>query len=259
MDIKKYMNSSDDCLYEFIHACDDMISSKYILADKKISNILQTIAASTKLYELFEGALSNFDFGLEFAKSKIPNSFNHTILKLPTDRMKNIAYVFCLLYQLDTKGMEIKNFLNEFYYSENINEQYQNFCRTVITQFKKNTEIVFVEGEDFNGEVKSAESFFDDETTESKIDSNAVEKMVTIMREIISIVSKEPYLNLAERDEILTVCEGLNNTIFTKNSKLIKILFIGFKNTAKLSKVYKSISNNIDELTALLNEYHILL
>ena len=52
----------------FLERADELISSKYILADIKIVNILKAIAGSETLIALFKSCLANFDY--EDAKKK---------------------------------------------------------------------------------------------------------------------------------------------------------------------------------------------
>ena len=48
----------------FVERADELIDSKYILADIKIVNLLKAIASSDTLIALFKNCLSDFDYSL---------------------------------------------------------------------------------------------------------------------------------------------------------------------------------------------------
>ena len=55
----------------FKAAADDLIGSKYILAEKRISELLKTIAENPGLISLFKTALSGYNYSVEFNKWQI--------------------------------------------------------------------------------------------------------------------------------------------------------------------------------------------
>lgn len=254
--IMELQSDSEDCIREFSKACDEIMRSKYILADKKISDVMRVIASYKLLYELFETVLKDFDYGLELAKAKVINSYNHNSLKLPSDRGRSAALIFCILLDFDTARRELKDFLHEFFYDESgPNEEYAAFCEQVIAPFKKNVEILYLDAE--GGEVRQAEDFFDGQP-EFHLGSVEIERLVSSMREMIHMISRDVSVSIAEKEEMLTVCEGLSNTLYTKNVKLIKIMYIGCKNTLRLSPVYRTVEPYLEDFSQLLKEYKII-
>jgi hypothetical protein len=133
------MDTSDDCVADFEYACADLINAKYILAEKKIKAVLQTIAKSRNLYALISSCMRDFDFGAVLAKAKTAGASGMPILALPHERKKHIAFVFCLLLSFDTNQTDYKKFLHTFYGNdESINIEHAEFAQQVIIPFRDN-------------------------------------------------------------------------------------------------------------------------
>jgi hypothetical protein len=117
---------------EFSKACDDMARSQYILADSKITAILQSIATSSLLYSLFDRLLENYDYQVS-AKACVDsdNSFN-----LPSEQRERVCLIFCLLLDMDKHNIEIKDFISQFDRSKDINTRYDNFLAKFILPLK---------------------------------------------------------------------------------------------------------------------------
>ena len=57
-------------IQNFINSCDDMIKGKFIMADNKISKILESIANNEKLYKLVNDCVNGYNFQKEYEKEK---------------------------------------------------------------------------------------------------------------------------------------------------------------------------------------------
>jgi len=127
--------SGDDCLVEFEAAARDLINTKYILADKRVSFLLQTIAKNKNLYALVKNCLQGFDFKAAFAEAKIDGNRG---LNLPTERKNLVAFVFCLLLSFDTNQTDFKKFLHTFYFSSlGPGAEYELFASHVLVPFSE--------------------------------------------------------------------------------------------------------------------------
>ena len=74
---------------------EDLISSKYILADNKVSEVLKTISDSSLLYEIFEYVTENFDY--ETFKSVCFSVDDDNRGKLTLPKKDNDVLAFCFL------------------------------------------------------------------------------------------------------------------------------------------------------------------
>ena len=109
-----FINDYDDGLDAFIAACDDLMSTKFLLAERKISALLATIAASERLYGLFKQALNGYNRQVEWKKS-IVTVGGRSKLVLPQTQSRLLAYAFCLLMEIDTGKKSLRLLLDEYF------------------------------------------------------------------------------------------------------------------------------------------------
>lgn len=117
----------------FTNACDNMINSKYILVDRRLGDVLKSIASTKEVFNLISECMVNFSFEreLEAATSRIGK------IILPEEPHKTIAFIFCLLNLLDDKKINFNQFLNKYYSGEEGSAgPYANFCNKVVLRFK---------------------------------------------------------------------------------------------------------------------------
>ena len=62
----RFSTHKPEDLAGFKAAADELMSSKYILAEKRISDLLKTIATNSELLDLFRTALSGYYYSVEF-------------------------------------------------------------------------------------------------------------------------------------------------------------------------------------------------
>ena len=129
---RNYLESmTSNGLGEFLSACDSLKNCKYVLAESKITALLKSIADNKQLYTMFASALYGFDYSKTFSTSIHNGSFI-----LPADNKKAIALVFRILLDIDNGKIELRKFLEAYFYSPMINESYARFCLEVITPFR---------------------------------------------------------------------------------------------------------------------------
>ncbi len=132
----------------FLRRCDELMQSKFIIADTKIGELLQAIAASDLLYAFFRDVTGNFDYPA--AKSKYMNyaPYGKTQKKLlfPEDPAERLAFVFCLLMEFDNKTLDLGKFLQEYFYEDgSFYESFYAFCNQVIKPFRNAVKIMFTD------------------------------------------------------------------------------------------------------------------
>jgi hypothetical protein len=278
------MDTSDDCVEDFKKACGDVIDAKYILAEKKISVLLQTIARSRRLYDLFGACMQSFDFGAELLKAKTP-----TGLVLPAERKKQIAFVFCLLLSFDTNQTDFKKFLHTFYGDEQSpNTEFSDFAKAVMAPFrdnviaayfkeadepKKPAQVPYSQSEPLFSAVQqqpaaSVSSPFIESAPAYKgnvvsvpingkqgLDELAVESLSGAVREIIGIVARDSTITTKEKEELLLVCEAFDEAVRQGADKPMKTMFIGLKHTVAASSLKRGLEIQLEGLERLITEY----
>lgn len=206
----------------FNHACDEVIQSKYIIAEGKISALLQTIAGNKYLYEFFKNAVDGYDFAREYKKSLIANDSRYS-LALPTNPVKLTAYVFCLLLDFDTRQMLLKDFLHDVFYSElGANVEYERFVIDIIVPFKRCVNKLL------------------NEKDEPEQDPSVEE----VFRSLSSILTETG----APSEELNFLLAALKRAVQTEDRLLAQVAFIGSKNTAKALDVLTKIAEPMEKL-----------
>lgn len=130
----------NDKIRRFFDACDELVSGKYVLADKKIPEILKAIAASKELYELFAAVTEKFDYpAAKRAYLKYPSAIGSTrgAAYLPAKREELLAFAFCLLVDLDSGALRLGEFLLRYFYVDgSYTASFTLFCERLICPFR---------------------------------------------------------------------------------------------------------------------------
>ena len=115
------MTASTQQISRFLQACDKLMNEKYMVADARIAEVLSAIAESRALTDLFSAAAERFDYPtakktyLRFPAS--PTS-SHGKAFLPKDRVEVVAFVFCLLVDIDAGRIKLDDFLLRYFYED---------------------------------------------------------------------------------------------------------------------------------------------
>ncbi len=105
----------------FLSVCDELVSGKYFDADKKISELLKIVAESQELTDLFSAVTERFDYlEAKTAYLRYPASLgvDYGAAYLPTERGEVLAFVFCLLVELDGGELKLNEFLLRYFYED---------------------------------------------------------------------------------------------------------------------------------------------
>lgn len=162
--MQKVTNDDLVKISEFISSVDGLINGKFILADIKISNILKMIAENPSLYAFIKNCLIDFSFDKELSRAEVKNRFNNGEFKLPVEKTKIVAFVFCLLVECDAKRLDFYGFINSNFKADNNGSEYANFARTILVPFK---EIVINEFLNRNEEASEEEYVQDENENEN--------------------------------------------------------------------------------------------
>lgn len=227
------VSRSDEALSAFSRACDETINAKFILAEQKISHLLQTIASYPLLVDFFKSALAGYNRNAEFSRAKNKVG-SRSKLSLPVSKTKLVAFVFCLLLELDTGKRGLKEFLDEFFFSANPKEQWDGFARTVLAPFKSVTEYLFVNG--------------DDGTDGEPIDSAIKDKVRALLQELNSLVSRSPEIPMDQKQELFLFSRSVESALTPNRIDLIRPLMLGYKRTIASCPSSAALSPYYDEL-----------
>lgn len=235
----------------FVEKCEDVINSRFIIADKKIQDLLKEIVTNKAIYAVLERCLNNFNYEMEFMKARLPlvEGQNKFVLALPEDSEKLVAFVFCLLHEIEDKTRDFQKFLQDFFYNNgSYFEGYSEFCVKVIRPFMY-TMCVLLKGTEGTLESEAKETKFFG-TDFVHIDEPTLNMILEICDQMALMV--ETIKNKDIKPEKEFIIEAFKNAIITKDRKLIKTAYIGLiyslkgfkpaaKNVAKAERLLKDL------------------
>ena len=133
------MSTINESLAKFKEKTDALVNSKYLFAEREISEVLKVIAGSRMLYELFEYVTDGFDY--ETFKSVCFSKGN--AVKLPKKDEDLLALCFLLLVEIDGGRVSLDELCDEYFSSGNSAQgKYSQFVLAVVIPFSITTEKV---------------------------------------------------------------------------------------------------------------------
>lgn len=220
-------------LINFNTACDEFVNGKYILADVKISSLLNIIAEDEKLRNIVASTLEDYDF-----KEKLINATksegNGYVLILPTDEKEIIAFVYSLFYRFNNKTIDFYDFISQYYKSddENPGKEFYNFANAIITPFKNAINSIYskrhviVESDDYQ--------------------KNYYNKLITTVKLIVKNIDNYK-LKMNEKEEFTMLLNSLYLASQKNDKKLVFSLMIGLDYFTRCNKRTRNAYLSLEE------------
>lgn len=260
-------------LKTFFQACNEMINGRFILSDIKIAKILNSIANSSVLYDLFAKCMVDFNYKTEFRNAKVTNKVNGGYFVLPNDEKRIVALVFCFLIDVDNSRINLQNFINEnFYSADGYNISYSNFSINVLVPFKNSVSNLLgvnENGEDIgsfyedNGNEQLTMEGFDEEEEDDYPDTQNSTRQGDInlkyadflraLNQLYSAVKKHPKMKEDRRSELIIIIKAIKEAITIEKLIFLNALIIPLEYTIAKDKYLKAYYNDLK--TCLMNFY----
>lgn len=243
-------------LENFILRADELLSSKYIIADVKIVNLLKSIACSDTLLALFKNCLTDFDY--EEAKKKYlvknPLSDDKGEYVSPSSSRELLAFTFTLLMEIDSKQMALGAFLDKYFYEDgSAYGEYTAFLNAMIKPFrdavkslmtgvldgKLQDPIEALSEEEARREeerIKAEEK----EKQEKELSQKAYGKSVKEIKELLLLDKKkikESNLKPLAKMELTLAVDMMGNVIDSGDRDAIEYAYLTYKYVAKAHKI----------------------
>ena len=241
----------------FTVRADDLINSKYILADIKIVNLLKAIASSDTLIALFKNCLTDFDY--EQAKSKYLVKSKYLSEEkgefvLPPNSRELLAFIFNVLADIDAKRIDFASFLNKYFYVDgSFSSAYDSFITAMIKPFKNSVRMLMESVLDgklqdpvealVEEEERRAKQKEKDETEAKKQEElskktygESVKKIKELLLADKVKVKKSKYDESIQK-EIILIIDMLANALDSEDSDAIEYAFTAYKYLAKVHKI----------------------
>ncbi|MEG1710378.1 MAG: hypothetical protein RR316_01075 [Clostridia bacterium] len=240
-------------LNKFTESIENLMDSKFIFANKAISEVLKEITKLDILTDVIAKTLKSFTYSLEYERACIPVASNNDNprgkLVLPMENNRLFTFVTCLLVEFDNGKRDPFQFFNEFFYNTNQQQSFNNFCKEVILPYKQAAEkIASSEGKDLSI-INSASEFFI-----SHIDINSSDTL-----ELRSCADKLDSIRIraigVELEEFNALLNSFKNAIELKNARLIGLFWVACKYAYRF---YRIQDNKIKDMTQLLEDKRII-
>ena len=228
----------DEPIKAFIDACNVMCEAKYLLSERKISNLMKTIATYPRLYTVFKDALAGYNSKAEFRKSQVRVGVRGKLVP-PQNQTKFLAYVFCILLDIDGGRVKLREFLDEYFYNTNPTEEFAFFCSALIVPFRDVTEYVY-----YNG----ADSYLEDD---GAVDGTLRDSVKQLLQEMNTAVSESTVITMATKQDLFLIARAIESAMTPNRIDLIKPLLTGYKNTVNACLIREKLTPYLDKLYKL--------
>ena len=240
---------------------DELITSNYLLADKKITNVLKTATTSKLFYELICFTIEGFNFA-EYYASLTKGEF------FPTKNKKNfIAFAFCLFCEIDCKNEDILNVLSIYYRAENFDRSYKLFADNFLIPFKKMV-VSIAEEMVRSTEENDQKGFFPEVLSLSEANAQLqkgsaqtaippeTKKYLTCYKDIQKILISEKakiihcrHIKDNEKSDLLVLLDRFKDCLSIGNKEEIKTSFISYKYAVL---AFKRIESEVEDVERIL-------
>lgn len=231
------LNDTEEDVKAFVTACDSMCDAKFLLSERKISDLMRTIATYPRIYDIFRTALKGYNRQAEFLKSQTKVGGRSKLVP-PQNQTKLIAYVFCLLLEIDSDKRVLRDFLDEYFYHTNPNEEFALFCSALIVPFRDVTEYVY-----YNG----AESYLEDDA----VDITLREAVKQLLQEMNSLVGESVVISMDTKQDLFLLARSIESALTPNRIDLVKPLLTGYKNTTMACLIREKLTPYLDRLYRL--------
>ena len=233
----------------FIEKADELIDSKYILADVKIASLLKTIAASDTLLALFKNCLTDFDFEEACKKYLVRNKFlsaDKGEFIIPPNPRDLLAFIFYVLVEIDAKRIVLSEFINKYFFVDgSYSSGYEIFITAMIKPFRNSVkglmeEVLggklqdpieaFIEAEDERARQKEQEEI--DAQKKLEVDRKVLLANVSAVKEYLfanKLRVKESNKEQSVKDDINLIIDMLANVIDSEDKDAINYAFVAYK------------------------------
>jgi len=204
----------------FVEACDKMTASKFIMIDKRISDVLKSVAKTELVFEYIKECMINFNFNREWtlATSKVG------YMMPPEENHKFVAFVFSVLNCMDDKKISASDLLSKYFSkSENDSGPYANFCETLVEKFKN-----IVVSKLLN---KSGDVVVKKQKVVANFDKDVLARLAFLVKDLKDYVSglKKVKKSTLTKGELIEVINGLYEAIKNEDTGYIKPFVMSVK------------------------------
>lgn len=196
-----------------------LAKSNLLVIDKEISLFLSELATTETFKNIVTECNHNYSFDNDWQKL-----LSKKEIILPHNKKQRVAFIIGLLYKLDIKNLSSIDMLKTFYgqYAD-LQIAYNQFCQDIIYPLQE-AFIAILKGEpvEIDEEEQSVIPILD------KMNEDIQNWLLLLIRHI---GQNNNALNDQEEKELYFLIKGFASKLETEDTNLIKLLWIGLKNT----------------------------
>ena len=238
----------------FLEACDELIECKFLVAEYKISKLLQSIASSSDICSLISECLESYNRDREFSRTYIQDGRGQFVCMMPTEEYKVVALVFCTLADIDNKKIDFNDFIKRFFGREE--NPFVNFLQTMIVPFKN----LIAEAFGFNSQKvlqnnENNDSLEDKEFDEKEDDDQdyenkkVVDKFETSTKIAVQILSElEELRDSRQVEDAHNIASSIIKTASFKDETILKALTASLKYVSKYVKSIRFLVRDLSDV-----------
>lgn len=241
----------------FLNKADELIDSKYIIADVKIVGLLKSIAASDTLVAIFKNCMTGFDYPAAQKKYLVKSNYlaeGKGEFILPTSSRELLAFIFSVLVDIDAKRIDFAQFINKYFYEDgSFSAGYTAFLSSMIKPFKNSVKMLmesvisgrlqdpveaFTEEENRRTELEKAAA--EEKRKEKELSEKAYGESVKTIRKILladKTKVKNSKLSFEVKDELILIIDMFANALNAADKDGIIYASTAYKYAVKSKKL----------------------
>lgn len=267
----KALKSVQACLSDL----DELSAGRFIFAENMIGKVLQDISESPEIYGLIAECMKSFNFDKEFNRAKVKLPTKDGYFMMPESKAIVLPLVFCILVDIRDKKLNLRDFLKNYFQSEDIGE-FENFSRTVIKPFKDAISYCFGMQNNENQETKQDEELeqkamqveqnakeneeerqqkvkeeIKNEKLKNEKDNQFFEKIIRISNQMLEAMELEKRIKPELKDDLVYLINNLiscakNNDINNVSAFIVALNYIA-KPVKNLRFLYMELKSDLTE------------
>ena len=267
----KALKSVQACLSDL----DELSAGRFIFAENMIGKVLQDISESPEIYGLIAECMKSFNFDKEFNRAKVKLPTKDGYFMMPESKAIVLPLVFCILVDIRDKKLNLRDFLKNYFQSEDIGE-FENFSRMVIKPFKDAISYCFGMQNNENQETKQDEELEqkamqveqnakeNEEERQQKVkeeikneklrnekDNQFFEKIIRISNQMLEAMELEKHIKPELKDDLVYLINNLiscakNNDINNVSAFIVALNYIA-KPVKNLRFLYMELKSDLTE------------
>lgn len=229
------MNKDKLDVENLFYKIDELCKCKYLLADKKVGEVLKVIASSRMLCDLFAFCTKEFDYEKAKRKSFLSGEMGKNGRFVRPDKDSDfIALVFLLLYDFDMKNMDLLQVAYAYFYDRDLEGCYRNFCNELILPFKEEIKKVTDKMFDFAKEQQQQQ------VTVEKAETNAATKpentsKIRYEQIVLKMLSADRVtlfnlkINDRTKSDLMLLLDTFESAVYDGEKDAVRYAFVAYK------------------------------